>query len=63
MDLTPLQDVTEGEVIGNIYNSWGDVLEELTAPATGKVLTVNFDPAVEKGAGVLDIVYNATSTE
>ena len=63
LNVTPLQDVTEEEAVGTVYNSWGDVLEELTSPVTGRVLTVRVDAAVEQGAGVVDVVYNATSTE
>lgn len=63
LDVTPLQDVIEGDVVGTVFNSWGDVLEELTAPVTGRVLTVRVDPAVEQGSGVVDVVYNATSTD
>ena len=63
LDVVPLQDVIEGQAVGTVYNSWGDVLEELTAPVTGRVLTVRVDAAVEQGAGVVDVVYNATSTE
>lgn len=62
LNVIPLQDVTEGEAVGTVFNSWGDVLEELTAPVTGRVLTVRVDPAVEQGSGVVDVVYNATST-
>jgi predicted deacylase len=63
LDVVPLQDVTEGEAVGTVYNSWGDVLQELTSPVTGRVLTVRVDAAVEQGAGVIDVVYNATSTD
>ena len=63
LDVVPLQDVTEGEAVGTVYNSWGDVLQNLTSPVTGKVLTVRVDAAVEQGAGVVDVVYNATSTD
>lgn len=59
----PLQDVIEGEAVGTVYNSWGDVLQNLTSKVTGKVLTVRVDAAVEQGAGVVDVVYNATSTD
>lgn len=62
MNVSVLQDVEEGQFVGTVYNSWGDVLEELTAPVSGRVLTVRVDPAVEQGAGVVDVVYNATST-
>ncbi|KAK6430330.1 hypothetical protein LTR95_013517 [Oleoguttula sp. CCFEE 5521] len=61
-DVVPLQDVEEGQVVGTVFNAWGDVLETLTAPVSGRVLTVRVDPAVEMGAGVLDVLYNATST-
>lgn len=63
LDVTPLQDVIEGDAVGTVFNSWGDVLEELTAPVTGRVLTVRVDPAVEQGSGVVDVVYNGTSTD
>lgn len=62
LNVAPLQDVTEGEAVGTVYNSWGDVLEELTSPVTGRVLSVRIDAAVEQGAGVVDVVYNATSS-
>jgi predicted deacylase len=63
LNVEPLQDVTEGEAVGTVYNSWGDVLQNLTSPVTGKVLTVRVDAAVEQGAGVVDVVYNTTSTD
>jgi len=63
LNVEPLQDVTEGEAVGTVYNSWGDVLQNLTSPVTGRVLTVRVDAAVEQGAGVVDVVYNATSTD
>ncbi|OQO06551.1 hypothetical protein B0A48_08334 [Cryoendolithus antarcticus] len=61
-DVVPLQDVGEGEVVGTVFNAWGGVLETLTAPVSGRVLSVRVDPAVEMGAGVIDVLYNATST-
>jgi predicted deacylase len=61
LDVTAEYDVTEGQVVGRVYNSWGDVLEELTSSVNGRVLTALVDPAVEAGAGVLTIGYNATS--
>lgn len=63
MDVVPLQDVTEGQAVGTVRNSWGDVLEQLVAPVTGRVLTVRVDAAVEQGAGVVDVAYNATSMD
>ncbi|KAK5103143.1 hypothetical protein LTS08_003947 [Lithohypha guttulata] len=62
MNVVPLQDVEEGQAVGTVYNSWGDVIQNLTAGASGRVLTVRVDAAVEQGAGVLDIVYNATAS-
>lgn len=62
MDVGVLDDVQEGQVIGRVYNSWGDKLQDLTSEVTGRVLTVLVDPAVEAGAGVATIGYNATSS-
>ena len=62
MYVSPLEDVVEGQSVGTVYNSWGDVIQNLTAGVSGRVLTVRVDAAVEQGAGVLDIVYNATAS-
>lgn len=62
MDIEVLDDVEEGQVVGRVLNSWGDELEELTSSVTGRVLTVLIDTAVEAGAGVALIGYNATSS-
>ena len=43
--------------------SVADVLQNLTSPVAGRILTVRVDAAVEQGAGVVDVVYNATSTD
>lgn len=61
LNATVLQDVEAGQVVGTVYNSWGDVLETLVTEDAGRVLTVRVDPAVEAGVGVIDIVYNATA--
>ncbi|GIZ47926.1 hypothetical protein CKM354_001100200 [Cercospora kikuchii] len=61
MDIAVLDDVVEGQTIGRVYNSWGDELQELTSTVNGRVLTVLIDPAVEAGASVASIGYNATS--
>jgi len=42
--MVPLQDVQEGEVVGRVVNSWEYLLETLTAPVTGRVLSVRTDP-------------------
>ncbi len=62
MDISVLEDVEKGQVIGRVYNSWGDELQNLTSGVTGRVLTVLVDPAVEAGASVATIGYNATSS-
>lgn len=61
MTVGVLDDVVEGQEVGTIYGWFGDVIETLTAPVSGRVLTVEVDPAVERGKGLLDIVYNATA--
>lgn len=63
MDVAVLEDVEAGQPVGTVFNSWGDELEVLTTEVAGRVLSVRMDPAVEMGVGVLDVVYNATSSE
>jgi len=48
----PGVDVAEGQLLGRMRNLWGDVLEEVVAPADGVVLFVTSSPAVE-GDGLL----------
>jgi len=62
MTVGVLDDVEEGQEVGVVYGWFGDVIETLTTTVAGRVLTVEVDPAVEKGKGVLDIVYNATDS-
>ena len=50
------QDVSEGDFLGRLYNSFGDVLEEYTAPVSGRVHTVNTDPANEPGRTLIQII-------
>lgn len=63
MDVGVLEDVEEGQILGRVVNSWGDKLEDLVSTVNGRVLYVLVDPAVEAGAGVATIGYNATDTE
>lgn len=61
LDVGVLEDVEEGQIIGKVVSSWGDKLEDILSEVTGRVLTVLVDPAVEAGAGVATIGYNATA--
>jgi predicted deacylase len=54
-----LDDVTDGQQIGKVYNSWGDVIENLTSTVNGRVLQLKTDPAAEQGARVCVVAYNA----
>ena len=63
MYISVLEDVMQGQSVGTLYNSWGDIIEELNATETGRVLEVRTDPAVELGVSVASILYNATSTD
>ncbi len=56
-----LDDVTEGQRVGTIYSSWGDVIENLTSSVSGRVMQLRTDPAAEQGARVCVVAYNATS--
>lgn len=57
-----LDDVEEGQEIAIIYNSWGDVIERLTAPVSGRVHQVSTDPAAEQGSRIVQLIYNATDS-
>ncbi|KAI6890387.1 hypothetical protein KC318_g16060, partial [Hortaea werneckii] len=63
LDVGVLEDVEQGQVIGRVYNSWGDKLEDLSAAVSGRVLDVLVGPAVEAGMGVATIGYNATTSD
>ena len=56
------EDIQEGAEVAVLYNSWGDVLERLTASVSGRVHTTRIDPAIEEGTRVVWIVYNETSS-
>lgn len=57
-----LEDVRQGQEVVTVYNSWGDIVEKVKAPAAGRVLQVRTDPAVEGGTIVLVLVNNGTAT-
>lgn len=57
-----LEDVSQGQEVVTVYNSWGDIVEKVKAPAAGRVLQVRTDPAVEGGTIVLVLVNNGTAT-
>lgn len=61
VSVSPLDDIEEGQEVGVVYNSWGDILEVLTASVSGRANQVRVDPAVEQGVPVVVIAYNATS--
>ena len=55
-----LADVAEGDTVATLYDSWGDVIENLTSSVAGRVLQRRTDPAVEQGGLVYSLIYNAT---
>lgn len=57
-----LDDVAKDQDLVHVYNSWGDLLETVRAPAASRVLQVKTDPAVEQGSIVIVLVNNSTST-
>lgn len=48
-------EVAEGDVLARIVDPFGDVVEELTAPVAGVVLTVPVNPAVGTGTWAYEI--------
>lgn len=61
LDLGVLDGVEEGQITGRVVSSWGDKLQDILSEVTGRVLAVLVDPAVEAGASVASIGYNATA--
>lgn len=57
-----LEDVAKGQEVVRVYDSWGDVVERVRAPAASRVLQITSDPAVEEGTTVIVLVNNGTST-
>ena len=53
----PGQKVQPGQVLGNVLNSWGDVLEEVVSPVEGLVLLIPRNPGMEAGRPVAVLVY------
>jgi predicted deacylase len=48
-------EVAAGEVLARIVDPFGDVVEELTAPVAGVVLTIPVNPAVGTGTWAYEI--------
>ncbi|EPQ32260.1 uncharacterized protein PFL1_00457 [Pseudozyma flocculosa PF-1] len=57
----PEDDVEAGQVLGKLYNTWGDELETIRAKASGKVHTVSADPAREAGSELVRLIRNGTA--
>ncbi|OAG04068.1 deacylase-like protein [Paraphaeosphaeria sporulosa] len=55
--------VTKGQPIANIRNAFGDILETIYSPETGKMFQSPQDPSIEPGASVGQIAYNSTDPE
>lgn len=56
-----LDDVTLGQEVVKIYNTFGDLVETVKSPVAGRVLEIRTDPAVEPGATVIAVVSNSTT--
>lgn len=52
--------VTKGQPIANVRNVFGDILETVYTPETGKMFQSPRDPSIEPGASVGQIAYNST---
>ncbi|KAJ4291961.1 hypothetical protein N0V90_009859 [Kalmusia sp. IMI 367209] len=55
--------VTKGQPIANVRNVFGDILETLYSPETGRMFQSPRDPSIEPGASVGQIAYNSTDPE
>jgi predicted deacylase len=55
--------VAKGQLIANIRNVLGDVIEEIPSLADGKMLQSPSDLSIEPGWSAGQIAYNSTSGE
>lgn len=55
--------VTKGQPIANIRNVFGDILETIQSPESGRMFQSPRDPSIEPGASVGQIAYNSTDPE
>ncbi|KAK3209480.1 hypothetical protein GRF29_69g1902083 [Pseudopithomyces chartarum] len=55
--------VTKGQPIANIRNVFGDILETVYSPESGRMFQSPRDPSIEPGASVGQIAYNSTDPE
>jgi hypothetical protein len=57
------EQVTKGQPIANVRNPFGDIIETLYSPETGRMFQSPRDPSVEPGGSVGQIAYNSTDPE
>jgi len=49
--------LTEGQVIGTVTDFWGEVVETIRAPATGRVMLMMHNPAVRPGDEAVTVYF------
>jgi predicted deacylase len=47
----------EGQVVGTVIDFWGEVIETVRAPATGRVMLTIHNPAVKAGDEAISVYY------
>ncbi|KAF1996322.1 hypothetical protein P154DRAFT_525611 [Amniculicola lignicola CBS 123094] len=55
--------VTKGQPIANIRNAFGDILETILSPESGRMFQSPRDPSIEPGGSAGEIAYNSTDPE
>ncbi|PVH95851.1 hypothetical protein DM02DRAFT_600152 [Periconia macrospinosa] len=56
----PDEPVEKGQPIAHVRNVFGDILETIVSPETGRMFQSPGDPSIEPGASVGQIAYNST---
>ena len=56
-------DVEEGDVVGYLYDAFGDVRETFTAPVAGRVTSMATDPIREPGSTIVRLCYQEEPEE
>ena len=56
-EIKPGDLVTKGQVLGKVTDLWGDVVETIYAPATGRIGSTMHNPIVNAGDSVVGILF------
>jgi predicted deacylase len=56
-DVKPGDIVNEGQVMGTVIDFWGETIETILAPATGRIMLMIHNPVVKPGDEAIEVFY------